>query len=1247
LDVITTIIHEDLKLEYISSMKIFTLTCFVAFFIGLNPQLFGQVIAEGDTISCFGASDGALTITATSGQAPFTYFWQRDTGNPSGGGTMPGIGNPAAINNLPAGIYNVTLVDANNGTTTTSTTITSPPALTISILAQTNNLCAGESNGSLTVLGNGGNAPLEYSINGTVYQTSGTFNNLNSQTYILYVRDNRNCIQTTNATITEPSAAVGGFIQSQTDILCFGDSTGGFSVQGNGGLAPYLYSLDGGFSPFTSGIFTNLPAGNYTVQIEDGLGCTFDLSITLNQSSALLSSAVVINNATSPFNSNGSAAVSANGGAGNYTFLWDNGQTTNIATGLSAGSHCITTTDANGCIDTTCVLITAPSPIILAVTNDTLNCFGGTDGQSIISVTGGIAPYAYGWVNPLTGATGTGVILINGGIDTIKNLPSGVYLVGITDALNESMGDTVFILEPPQMNISVTKQNVDCFGANNGSATANVTGGIPFYTYTWSPSGSTPTINNLTAGKYYITATDLNGCEVNDSATIAAPAQQLVALMSKIDISCNGANDGVAFATVQGGIAPYTYFWNNNATTSSVSGLAPGVIAVSVTDAFGCSVVGSINITQPFILTTVNTPIDNASCFGGNDASAVTVPNGGGTTPYTYLWDNGQTAAFADSLIAGSHDVTVTDARGCTVIVSVTVGEAAQLIIVTEDSVISCNGFNDGALVAYPSGGTGSYTYRWNSHPFADTFQVSAELFTGVYKVTVTDENGCTAIGVDTVTQPLAISAISSSTMTTCNDNFTNNGSVTLVASGGNSGYSYSWDTGDSTTFVDSLTMGWYYITVTDSIGCIYNDSVLISAPSAIEIADTSITLVSCFGGSNGTATIVPIGGTAPYDYEWLTAPAQTAPTATGLPIGWYSVVVKDANGCYLDTTNVYVRQPFAPLDAQVTSDVPRCRDGSDGRLSVSPAIGGTAGYTYAWSTGDSSFNVFGVESGDYQLTITDSKGCLLIKDISIDNPSPFYFNVSTVPVTCFDGSDGQVIVDTAFGGAGAPFAYGFNYGLFKADSIFRNIPPTDIQVSVRDGNGCEQDTIVTVQNAIELVVAVGSDEVVYLGDSLVLEALVNTNDPLSFTWTPEIDLACPTCAETTVIPTQEQTIYTITVIDSNGCVAIDEIIIDVIKQRKAYIPNGFTPNGDGINDIFVPFGGEGVTGIANFQIYNRWGELVHATNNFMAGDSSFGWDGNLQGSTEATPGVYVYVVEYEFIDGKKILYTGDITLVR
>ena len=107
--------------------------------------------------------------------------------------------------------------------------------------------------------------------------------------------------------------------------------------------------------------------------------------------------------------------------------------------------------------------------------------------------------------------------------------------------------------------------------------------------------------------------------------------------------------------------------------------------------------------------------------------------------------------------------------------------------------------------------------------------------------------------------------------MTTCNDNFTNNGSVTLVASGGNSGYSYSWDTGDSTTFVDSLTMGWYYITVTDSIGCIYNDSVLISAPSAIEIADTSITLVSCFGGSNGTATIVPIGGTAPYDYEWLT----------------------------------------------------------------------------------------------------------------------------------------------------------------------------------------------------------------------------------------------------------------------------------------------------------------------------------------------------------------------------------------
>ena len=1227
-------------------MKLSTLTFLIVVMIGLSSNVFGQVTAEGDTISCFGASDGNLTITAHSGQAPFTYFWQRNTGSPSGGGTIPTVGNSATVNNLPAGAYDITLVDANS-TTTTTATITSPPVLTLNITSQTNNNCAGEANGSVTVQGNGGYPPLEYSIDGINYQTSGTFNNLASQTYIIRVRDSRNCITTVNATITEPTTGVGGFIQAQNNVNCFGDSTGNFSIVGNGGLAPYLYSLDGGITQFLTGNFINQPAGNYTVQIQDDLGCTFDLPVTLTEPSPILSNAVVINNATSPFTPNGSAAASASGGVGNYTYLWDNGQMQSIATSLTAGNHCVTITDGNGCTDTTCVIITSPPPIILIATDDTLNCFGDTDGQSIVTISGGVAPYAYGWVNPVTGTTGTGAILIDGGTDTIKNLIGGIWLVGVNDALNEQMGDTVFILEPTELMLNVSKTNVDCFGANNGSVTANVSGGTPPYSYNWSTMDMTQTVNSLTAGTYYVTVTDFSGCTKTDSATIAAPTQQLQVFMSQTNISCNGANDGQAFTTIQGGLAPYTYVWNTGNMTANLANLPPGVVGVSVTDAFGCSTTGTVNITQPFALTTANQFVGNASCFGGNDASAVTVPNGG-TTPYTYLWDNGQTAAFADSLTAGNHVVTVTDANGCTTVSApVTVGEAPELIIMTEDSVVSCNGFNDGAVVAYPSGGTGSYTYLWSSHPFADTFQVSDELFAFTYFVTVTDANGCTAIGRDTVTQPTPITAISSSTMTACNDNFTNDGTATLVASGGNGGFLYSWNTGDTTTMIDSIITGWYYVTVTDTVGCIYEDSVFVDAPLPITIADTSITLVNCFGGSDGTATIVPIGGTPPYDYNWLTSPTQTAPTATGLPVGWYNVVVNDANGCFLDTTQIYVRQPFRPLDATISSFPPRCKDGNDGRLGISPATGGTAGYTYVWSTGDSTFNVFGVESGSYNITITDAKGCIFIKDTIIENPDRFYYNISTVPVTCFDGSDGQIIVDTAYGGAGAPFAYGFNNGLFQTDSTFNNIPPTTIAVSIRDGNGCEQDTVVTIPNAIELVVDAGSDQQIYLGDSSTIDALVNTNNPLSYTWTPAMDLSCSNCPNPSIIPTQDEVIYTITVEDSSGCVASDEVIVTIIQQRNAFIPNGFTPNGDGINDIFIPFGGEGVIGITRFQVYSRWGELVHSRTNFAPGDETFGWDGYLTGNTEAPPAVYVFFVEYEFIDGKTFLYTGDVTLVR
>ncbi|MFK7946191.1 MAG: gliding motility-associated C-terminal domain-containing protein [Saprospiraceae bacterium] len=1226
-------------------MKLYTLT-FLIIILGFSSNLFGQVTAEGDTISCFGASDGNLTITANSGQAPFTYFWQRNTGSPSGSGTIPIVGNTATINNLPAGIYDVTLVDGNSVNTITTATITSPPALTLNITAQTNNNCAGEANGSITVQGNGGYDPLEYSTDGINYQTSGTFNNLSSQTYIVRVRDSQGCITTINTTITEPTSGVGGFIQTQSNIACFGDSTGNFTIVGNGGLAPYLYSLDGGITQFSTGSFTNLPIGNYIVQIQDDLGCTFDLPVTLTEPSPILSNAVVINNATSPFNSNGSAAAGATGGVGNYTYVWDNGQMQSIATGLSVGIHCVTATDGNGCTDTACVAITSPPPIIITATDDVLSCFGDT-GQSIITISGGTAPYAYGWANPITGTTGTGTILFDGGTDTIKNLTGGVWLVGVNDALNEQMGDTVFIVEPTELILSVSNTNVDCFGANNGSVTANVSGGTPPYTYNWSTTDMTPTVNGLTAGTYYVTVTDLAGCTKSDSGTIVAPSQQLQVFMSQTNISCNGANDGEAFTTIQGGIAPYTYQWSMGETTPNVANLSTGVVGVSITDAFGCSVTGTVNITQPFALSAVSQFVSDASCFGGDDASAVTIPNGG-TTPYSYLWDNGQTAAFADSLIAGDHVVTITDANGCiTVAAAVTVGEAVELVVMTEDTVVSCYGFNDGALVAYPSGGTGSYTYRWNSHPFADTFQVSAELFIGIYKVTVTDANGCTVIGVDTVTSPVPISATSSSTMTTCNDNFTNNGTATINISGGNGGYAYTWNNGDSTSMIDSIITGWYYVTVTDSIGCVYEDSVFVDAPPPITIADTSITLVSCFGGSDGTATIVPIGGTPPYDYEWQTIPTQTAPTATGLPIGWYSVVVNDANGCFLDTTNIYVRQPFRPLNAEISAFPPRCKDGSDGGLGISPATGGTAGYTYAWSTGDSTFNLFNVEAGNYNVTITDAKGCILIKDTIIENPERFYYNITTVPVTCFDGSDGQIIVDAAFGGAGEPFAYGFNRGLFQSDSIFVNLPPTTIAVAVRDGNGCEQDTIVTIPNAIELVVDVGSDQQIYLGDSSTIEALVNTNDPLSYIWTPLGDLSCDTCSNPNILPTQDEVIYTVMVEDSNGCTASDEIVISIIQQRNTFIPNGFTPNGDGINDIFIPFGGEGVVGIVRFQVYNRWGELVHSTTNFAPGDQAFGWDGYLTGNTEAPPAVYVFMVEYEFIDGKTSLYTGDVTLIR
>lgn len=1200
-----------------------------------------------DTLDCFGDTDGILTITANTGQAPFTYFWAESTGTASGGGQIGTVGGSSVVAGLSAGSYDVTIVDASNTSTILSALIIQPTELNATITAQTDIFCKGDNTGSFTLLGNGGSGGVmfyEYSIDGVNFSSTNTFNNLLANTYQTVVRDTNGCTTIIPVTITEPAISIGGFISSQTSALCNGDSTGSVTVMGNGGTGVIEYSIDGlVFS--TANTFNNLPMGNDTISIRDENGCIFNLPFTITEPAVLQGVVSATNTASSPTSSDGQVTIAVSGGTPNYTYLWNTGATTQTLNNVSPGLYCVTVTDDNGCTTDGCATVTSPGALIMTTTNDTLACFGDATGEIVVTVSGGTAPYAYGWVENNSGATGTGAVLLDGGTDTVKLLPGGVYAFGVQDANNITFVSNALVVEPPLLTINLDHTNIDCFGANNGTLTTNVNGGTPDYTYSWAPITIDPSLTNLAPGVYFVTVSDINGCTASNSATITSPTSTLNAGLTKVDISCNGLSDGQATVFPSGGVPPYLYNWSNGLTTSTITGLSTGLYDVTVTDAANCTTTASGVIVEPFELTTTNTFVRNTLCFQGGDGQAVTVPVGG-TTLYTYLWDNSQTVAFADSLTAGTHFVTVTDARGCTASDSIVIGQPTQIIINIVDSSISCNGENDGILEALPSGGTPGYTYSWNTNPFTDTLAIDSFLFAGIYFVTVTDANGCIAIERDTVTQPLAINASFATSSTTCNDTITNNGSATVFPAGGNGNYTYLWSTGSLSTTINNVVQGKYYVTITDEKGCMYEDSTTISSPPALAIGDTSMTVVSCFGEADGTASITPIGGTAPYFYNWLTAPTQNTQTAVSLASGNYQVVVTDLNGCIMDTTSVFVRQPLLPLNATITGTSPICNGGSNGILSTSPAFGGSAPYVYVWSTGDSTFSVFGIPAGTYDITVTDAKGCTTIKDTTLANaedPTPL---ISTTSVTCFDGFDGLISVDSAFGGAGSPYMYAFNFGLHGSDSTFVNLPPGDYNVSIRDANGCEADTTVTVDNGIDLVVDLGSDIQVDLGDSLLLNPQVNSTDVASYQWDSIVGLGCTTCQRPLLNPVLDIATYTVTVTDSNGCVATDEIIVRVNKLRNVFIPTGFTPNEDGINDKFVVFSDAEVAEIKSFEVYDRWGNRLHQATNFQPNDETFGWDG-FHRSSVMPPGIYVYLIQVEFIDGQVIQYTGDVTLMR
>ena len=601
------------------------------------------------------------------------------------------------------------------------------------------------------------------------------------------------------------------------------------------------------------------------------------------------------------------------------------------------------------------------------------------------------------------------------------------------------------------------------------------------------------------------------------------------------------------------------------------------------------------------------------------------------------------------NLLPGTYTVIITDANGCTLDYSETVTTPSALGISGTGEDVSCYGGSDGSAEVTVTGGTPPFTYQWND-PNNQTIEDAENLPQGTWILTVTDASGCTIEQSIVINEPPIFEAFNQvATGVSCNGG--DDGSIILDVTGGTMPYSFQWDnTPQAVQNPVNLSAGTYTVTVTDVQGCTATETVEITQPQAISLSTTSVS-AACNGNSDGSIDLTVSGGVTPYSYSWNNG-LYTDEDPSNILAGQYTVVVTDANDC-TQTTTVMVEEPAA---LQIVIDNVSnyggfnvtCWNSEDGTAEA-VASGGTSPYSYAWSNGAGTAVLEDLGPGVYDVIVTDGEGCTNTAQVELTAPVAITGTVAAMDVDCYGESDGQVIVSSVSGGA-PPYMYSIG-NAFSSTNQFTNLPAGIYEVTVEDVNGCQwTETGIEIMQPEEFTVTIDAgnqmdidDVVIEMGDSIQLKPRLSPDGSVvdTFVW-KERELVG---YNPWVQPWETQS-YSIVVTNQNGCRAEDMILVRVNKDRLVYIPNTFSPNNDGFNDLFRIHTGRGVEKVQNFKIFSRWGEMVYELPEANLNDAQQGWDGTLDGEP-LNPGVFVYVVEVTFIDGRVEIYKGDITLAK
>ncbi len=934
-----------------------------------------------------------------------------------------------------------------------------------------------------------------------------------------------------------------------------------------------------------------------------------------------------ITNATCGYN-NGTILAPVTGGTPPYSYtLNGTAQASNLFTGLPAGTYVIVVRDGSGATATTNVPLTntGAHPIATATFTAPTGC-DKTDGTITVRATGGVNPYTY--------SVGAGFTASN----SFSRLSNGTYNVLVRGS-NGCFGSVPVSLSANCASPGVRVVLTPACGA--GTVTAiPLPGAIGRFSYSIDRtdySNTSGTFTGVLPGTHKLYARDGAGNKFIYNFSLSQTCVITLPITTTSTAAVCANKNGTITITTSGGTAPYFYSVVGRPfqTSNVITGLGPGYYTVQTKDAAG-HIGQKILVQVPGNCPTLNVTTTPTSCSANTGTITVV---GTGAAPIRYSLAGPvnrpfQTGTTFNTLPAGDYTVTSSDANNNVITASATVSAVAGPSLDPVDVTPTGCTVDNGTAAAKATGGRAPFTYQVDNGATNTTGKFGA-LAAGVHNMKISDANGCSDIQTFTIVRAdppnLQLTAVPAGCTV-------GNGSIKAVADGGTGNYSYQLGVNppNTTGLFPNLPGGTYTVTVTDGNGCSARQTATVGTAAGPNFPPAIIQPTSC-SGDDGIVSSTATGGLAPYSYSLDDGNEETIGRFTDVAPGEHTFSVKDANGCVITQNitvginNTLVVDAGAPANVCAGQSI-KLNGSSNAPATWSPATG---------LTDPSVLNTAASPAGNTKYYLTAMSGvCTRIDSVII--------NVIDLPVADAGPDTTICYGDNARLNANGGISFTWTPSSFldndhtRSPVVLAPIQTMVYQLSVTDDNGCvsAKPDVVTVRVTPKAVVAAGKDTSVLAGIPFPLHASdVNGSGFSQYTWSPGTGLDNPNAQYPTANLSEGQT-FIVTARTPAGCSAQDDITIKVFKEANLFVPNAFTPNNDGINDLLhvIPIG---IKDFHYFRIYNRQGELV-----FNTADAGAGWDGRISGQIPSTGG-YVWAAEGIGYDGRLMQRRGNVVLIR